>query len=70
MIAGTRGPQSATMKVAIDGKNLTEEADGNGPVDAMFNAIQALVPHEAQLELYQVHAVTRAPMRRRRSRCA
>ena len=24
----------------------------------MFNAIKALVPHEARLELYQVHAVT------------
>ncbi|WP_375455003.1 2-isopropylmalate synthase [uncultured Methylobacterium sp.] len=58
VIAGTRGPQRATMKLAMDGRTLTEEADGNGPVDAVFNAIQALVPHDAQLELYQVHAVT------------
>ena len=28
------------------------------PVDATFNAIKALVPHEAVLELFQVHAVT------------
>ncbi len=35
-----------------------EEAEGNGPVDAVFNCIKALVPHEAKLELYQVHAVT------------
>src|SRR5262249_51677591 len=35
-----------------------EEAEGNGPVDATFNAIKAMVPHEATLELYQVHAVT------------
>ena len=35
-----------------------EESDGNGPVDAIFNCIKALVPHEAKLELYQVHAVT------------
>jgi len=27
-------------------------------VDAVFNAICALVPHHAVLELYQVHAVT------------
>jgi len=58
VIAGTRGPQRATMKIEMDGGFLTEEADGNGPVDAVFNAIQALVPHEAVLELYQVHAVT------------
>ena len=58
VIAGTRGPQRATMKLDIDGNVVTEEADGNGPVDATFNAIKALVPHEAVLELYQVHAVT------------
>jgi 2-isopropylmalate synthase len=58
VIAGTRGPQRATMKLDIDGRVLTEEAEGNGPVDATFNAIKALVPHEATLELYQVHAVT------------
>jgi 2-isopropylmalate synthase len=58
VIAGTRGPQRATMRLDIDGRAATEEADGNGPVDAVFNAIKALVPHEATLELYQVHAVT------------
>jgi 2-isopropylmalate synthase len=58
VIAGTHGPQRATMKLDIDGQTVTEEAEGNGPVDATFNAIKALVPHEAVLELYQVHAVT------------
>ena len=37
---------------------MIEECEGNGPVDAIFNCIKALVPHEAVLELYQVHAVT------------
>ena len=37
---------------------MIEECEGNGPVDAMFNCIKAIVPHEAVLELYQVHAVT------------
>jgi 2-isopropylmalate synthase len=58
VIAGTRGPQRATMKLDIDGKSLIEECEGNGPVDATFNCIKAMVPHEAVLELYQVHAVT------------
>jgi 2-isopropylmalate synthase len=58
VIAGTHGPQRATMKLSIDGKTTIEEAEGNGPVDAVFNCIKALVPHEAKLELYQVHAVT------------
>ena len=34
------------------------ESTGDGPVDAIFNAIKALFPHEAVLQLYQVHAVT------------
>ena len=58
VVAGTRGPQRATMKLDIEGRRVTEEAEGNGPVDATFNAIKALVPHEAVLELYDVHAVT------------
>ncbi|PVE25385.1 2-isopropylmalate synthase [Microvirga sp. KLBC 81] len=58
IVAGTRGPQRATMRLQVDGKAVIEEQEGNGPVDATFNAIKALVPHEAVLELYQVHAVT------------
>ncbi len=58
VIAGTRGPQRCTMKIEIDGRVVTEEAEGNGPVDATFNAIKAIIPHEVVLELYQVHAVT------------
>jgi 2-isopropylmalate synthase len=46
------------MKLDVDGKMMLEERDGNGPVDAIFNCIKALIPHEAKLELYQVHAVT------------
>ena len=34
------------------------EATGDGPVDATFNAVKALFPHEARLQLYQVAAVT------------
>jgi 2-isopropylmalate synthase len=58
VIAGTMGPQSATLTLDIEGKHHTVQATGNGPVDATFNAIKALVPNECTLELYQVHAVT------------
>jgi 2-isopropylmalate synthase len=58
VIAGTMGPQSATATLDIDGKHMTVQSTGNGPVDATFNCIKALVPNEATLELYQVHAVT------------
>ena len=58
VIAGTMGPQSATLTLSIDGQHQTVQATGNGPVDATFNSIKMLVPHEAKLLLYQVHAVT------------
>jgi 2-isopropylmalate synthase len=58
VIAGTIGPQSATLTLDIDGKHQTVQASGNGPVDATFNCIKRLIPNEAMLELYQVHAVT------------
>ncbi|MEM7620719.1 MAG: 2-isopropylmalate synthase [Pseudomonadota bacterium] len=58
IIAGTGGPQKATLTLDIDGRHKTREAQGNGPVDALFNAIKIMVPHEAKLQLYQVHAVT------------
>ncbi len=58
VIAGTMGPQSATLTLDIGGTHHTVQATGNGPVDATFNAIKMLVPHEAKLALYQVHAVT------------
>jgi 2-isopropylmalate synthase len=58
VIAGTAGPQKATLTLDVNGTEVTKEATGNGPVDAIFNAIHAIVPHTARLSLYQVHAVT------------
>ncbi|MGI9406296.1 MAG: 2-isopropylmalate synthase, partial [Hyphomicrobiaceae bacterium] len=58
VIAGTGGPQKAIVTLDVDGQHHTHEATGDGPVDATFNAIKAIVPHEARLPLYQVSAVT------------
>ncbi len=58
VVAGTKGPQKAALTLEIDGEQKTHQSTGNGPVDAIFNAIHALAPHDARLELYQVHAVT------------
>ncbi len=58
VMAGTNGPQSAALTLDIEGTLKTHQATGNGPIDAIFNAVNALVPNEAVLELYQVHAVT------------
>ena len=56
--AGTHGPQTAEIALDVDGQRKTFKATGNGPIDAIFNGIVTLVPHNAMLELYQVHAVT------------
>ncbi|HEY8616221.1 2-isopropylmalate synthase [Phenylobacterium sp.] len=58
VIAGTEGPQEAFLTVTIDGAEKSANATGDGPVDAVFNAIHEVVPHEAILRLFQVHAVT------------
>jgi len=58
VIAGTGGPQKATMTLEFDGRHVTKEATGDGPVDATFNAIKAMIDHSATLLLYQVSAVT------------
>jgi 2-isopropylmalate synthase len=58
VVAGSKGPQKAELELEIDGQTVSTTATGSGPVDATFNAIGALFPHEARLQLYQVHAVT------------
>ncbi len=58
VICGTEAPQSADLTLEIDGVDHQKTATGDGPVDATFNAIKALFPHDARLQLYQVHAVT------------
>ncbi|MAG23053.1 MAG: 2-isopropylmalate synthase [Rhodospirillaceae bacterium] len=59
VICGSTGPQKATLELEIDGEVKSAEATGDGPVDATFQAIRKLFPHEATLQLYQVHAVTK-----------
>ena len=51
-------PPKAILELEIDGIVKSCDSDGDGPVDAAFNAIKILFPHEAHLQLYQVHAVT------------
>lgn len=58
VVAGTDGPQTAELDLIIDGEHRWTTARGNGPVDAIFAAIRTLIPHDARLDLYQVHAVT------------
>ena len=58
VVCGTDGPQTADLTMLIDGVESRVEASGDGPVDSVFNAVKNLFPHDASLQLYQVHAVT------------
>jgi 2-isopropylmalate synthase len=49
---------SATMTLSVGGQDRTATTTGDGPVDAIFNAIRELYPHTASLELFQINAVT------------
>ena len=51
-------PPRASLELEIDGEVTSCDGTGDGPVDAAFNCIHQLFPHEAHLQLYQVHAVT------------
>ncbi len=53
------GPARAILTLEVDGMEKTAATRGNGPVDALFNAIREIVPHEqSMLDRYEVHAVT------------
>ena len=56
--AGSRGPARADLTLEIDGATSTATETGDGPVDATFKAIRALFPHETNLVLFSIGAVT------------
>ncbi|AOS96917.1 2-isopropylmalate synthase [Microbulbifer aggregans] len=48
----------AQLQLMIDGEEVSATADGSGPVDATFKAIESVVNSNADLKLYSVNAVT------------
>ena len=58
VVCGSKGPQTAELEIEVDGEAKRARAQGNGPVDATFAAIKEIFPHQTNLQLYQVHAVT------------
>jgi 2-isopropylmalate synthase len=55
---GSRITPHCMLELEVDGQARRAEADGDGPVDATFNAIKAIFPHSATLVLFAVGAVT------------
>jgi len=58
VVCGTQAPQSADITLRVGDTDHQATAQGDGPVDAAFNAVKAIYPNEAVLQLYQVSAVT------------
>ena len=48
----------AAVTLSVQGAQKSADADGGGPVDASFRAIEAVVGSEAQLLLYSVNNIT------------
>ena len=57
VVCGTVGSQ-AEIEIEVDGSARRVTASGSGPVEAAFNAVIEIFPHDASLQLYQVNAVT------------
>ncbi len=49
---------SSTVSLTVDSKLETATAEGAGPVDAAFQAIESLVQSDAELKLYSVNNIT------------
>jgi len=52
-------PPQANVSIEFDGEAITVDSTGDGPVDAVFQALRDAVPQHTTLELYQVQAVTK-----------
>ena len=58
VVCGSDSPQTADLTMSVDGTDHTVSATGDGPVDAAFNAVKEIFPHNGRLQVYQVQAVT------------
>ncbi|HUB85291.1 MAG TPA: 2-isopropylmalate synthase [Rhizomicrobium sp.] len=56
--SGINIPPSAELTLSVDGEERTAKTTGDGPVDAIFNAIREAFPHAANLQLFEIKAVT------------
>jgi 2-isopropylmalate synthase len=58
IMSGTSMTPLASVTLVKDGKELTDAATGNGPVDAVFNGIERIVGQQGILRDYDLKAVT------------
>ena len=56
--SGTKIPGTASVQLKKDGEIIAGAAQGSGPIDAAFQAIDSLIGSGAKLESYSINAVT------------
>jgi 2-isopropylmalate synthase len=59
VICGSSTHPVASVKIRVDGEEYTATADGNGPVDAAFNAVKQIIRKTVTLEEFLIQAITR-----------
>ncbi|MBI5207054.1 MAG: 2-isopropylmalate synthase [Candidatus Firestonebacteria bacterium] len=55
---GTKGKPTAKVTLDVDGKNISFEGKGDGPVDAVYHAIAKITGTKSKLQAYIVKAIT------------
>ena len=55
---GTNVNPSATIEMEVDGKYYKEEGSGDGPVDAVYDAIRKVLPDEVSISRFSISAIT------------
>ena len=56
--SGTNSIPTATVTVKMGNKEYSDSSTGDGPVDALFNAIDRALNIQPKIESYQVRSVT------------
>ncbi len=56
--SATQSTPEATLTIEVDGESIEAHSQGDGPVDAIFKAIESIANSQARLALYNVSAIT------------
>ncbi len=55
---GTDILPSATVEIEVDGKHFKKQGSGDGPVDAVYDAIRKVVPDKVTIKRFSISAIT------------
>lgn len=58
VVCGTAVKPNSTVRLRINGKTETATSEGNGPVDAAYEAINKIIKKNVRLDEYLVQAIT------------